>query len=144
MTLVNSTVQQMKTKSYLDGLGDLVDVVQGLAEGEDKPMALWGSKFAASWVPNLIRQPFQAARGFKPERKVWGKKEEYYNRLIRRAWQGAELGAPEQLPQYDVWGDVIRYNEQGKSQATDFVWSLLSPVSAQAADNIYKVDLALV
>lgn len=133
--------QQLKNKSYLDGLGDAVDAVQGLSSGDTGSAEEWASKFASSWVPNTWRQTVAATSGQKPETRVWGKEDEHFLRTLKRTAQSAQL--IDQEPQYDVWGRPIRYTDSWGNGATDFMWNLLSPVKAKDASKVMQADLAL-
>lgn len=137
-------IQQAKEKSYLDGLGDAIDAIQGAAEGDLSPTEQWGSKFAASWIPNLYRQTVRAAEGEMDESRMWGKGEDRFKRFVNRTAQQAQLPFIDSQPRFDVWGKPISYNDMGNSPATSFAFRLISPVKAKDLSAVEQADLALV
>lgn len=137
-------VQQAKEKSYLDGLGDAIDAVQGAAEGDLSATEQWGSKFAASWVPNLYRQTVRAGEGEMDENRMWGKQGDRFNRFLNRTAQQAQLPFVDSQPRFDVWGRPISYNDMGNSAATSFAFRLLSPVKSKDLSTVEQADLALI
>jgi hypothetical protein len=137
-------VQQAKEKSYLDGLGDAIDAVQGAAEGDLSATEQWGSKFAASWVPNLYRQTVRAGEGEMDENRMWDKQGDRFNRFINRTAQQAQLPFVDSQPRFDVWGRPISYNDMGNNAATSFAFRLLSPVKSKDLSTVEQADLALI
>jgi hypothetical protein len=138
-----SSFQQIKNKSYLDGLGDAVDAVQGIGAGETGAFEEYIGKFASSFVPNLYRQTVSSADPTIPDRRVWGKEWEHAQRVLRRAGEGAQLPGFDPEPRYDIWGRPLRYSDTFGSPVTDFAWNLLSPVKTKDADKVTQADLAL-
>jgi hypothetical protein len=137
-------IQQAKEKSYLDGLGDAIDAIQGAPKGDLAPMEQWGSKFAASWVPNLYRQTIRASEGEMDENRIWGKREDRFKRFLNRTAQQAGLPFVDEHPRFDVWGQPISYNDMGNSPATSFAYRLLSPVKSKDLSTVQQADLALI
>jgi hypothetical protein len=127
--MFRSTVEQAKSKTFLQGLGDFFTAMEADAP-EDKIIS-WASNFASSWIPNLVRQPIRNLRENLPERGVWGKGTEWWERIKRRTFQKAEVLTwlvPDQ-PMYDVWGNPIKLsNERPQS---DFLWRVLVPSRAK-------------
>lgn len=140
---LSSTLQQLDTKSYLDGLGDFVDAVQSGLRDDWGKAAEWSGKFAASWVPNLYRQTMRAAEGELPETRVWGTDWDKFKRIMTRSAQQTKIPGIESTPRFDLWGRRIRYNDSLGGPKTDFVFSLLSPVKVKDLDNVTRLDWAL-
>jgi hypothetical protein len=139
----NSTYQQLKNKTWLDGLGDALTALDSVGDKDAKAGWEWLSKFAASWVPNMYRRTVASARGYTAERKAWGTEKELLTRVLKRTAQAMELPFVDDLPKYDVWGEPVRYNTPSDSSMSDFLWSLASPVTVKNMDSVSKVDLAL-
>lgn len=137
-------LQQVKNKSFLDATGDALDAGQGALEGDWSAFEKWGSKFAASWVPNIYRSTVSAAEDEMPENRVWGKGHDRFMRNVLRTAQAMKLPFVDTVPRYDVWGRTIDYNEMGSNPATSFMFQLLSPSRAKDLDNIQQADLALI
>jgi len=136
--------QQAKEKSYLDGLGDAIDALQGLPKGDTGPAEQYGSKFIASWIPNLYRQTVRSAEGEMPENRMWGKLDDRFKRFLNRTGQQAGLPFVESQPRFDLWGQPISYNDMGDSPATSFAFRLMSPVKAKDLSTVQQADMALI
>ena len=141
--VAKSLIAQTKDKTYLDGLGDVIDAIQQIGNEDVSALGEWAGKFAASWIPNIYRQTVGSMKGEIPERKVWGKDWDRVSRIVNRAGQSAQLPGVESLPRFDVWGRRVRYNDHWYGPATDFLWNILSPVNEKKLDNAQKMDLAL-
>ncbi len=139
----NSTYQQLKNKTWLDGLGDALEAVDSIGDKDAKAGMQWLSKFAASWVPNMYRRTVASARGYTAERKAWGTEKDLIGRVLKRTAQAMELPFVDDLPKFDVWGKPVYYNTPGESATSDFLWSLASPVTVKDLDSVSKIDLAL-
>lgn len=137
-------IQQAKEKSYLDGLGDAIDAIQGAVKGETAPTEQYFSKFGASWVPNLYRQTVRSAEGEMPENRMWGKSDDRFKRFLNRTGQQAGLPFVESQPRFDLWGQPISYNDMGDSPATSFAFRLMSPVKAKDLSTVQQADMALI
>jgi hypothetical protein len=142
-TLLFSSLQQVKNKSYLDGLGDAIDAVQEAASGDAGAAEEYAGKFAASFVPNIYRQTMSSTRGEIPERRVWGSEGDRVLRVIARTGEAMQLPGTDPETRHDIWGRPIRYSDSWGGPVTDFAWNLLSPASVKDADNSMKADLAL-
>jgi len=136
---VNSIVQQMKDKTFLRGIGDLMRMTEPGQTLEN--VAKFASNFAASWVPNLIRSGLRSAEEKIPERGVWGEGDAFANRLMKRALQKTELGIVPDVPKYDVWGKPV--DRQGSPvPGTDWAYRMLVPFKYQK-DDMVAPDRAL-
>lgn len=120
----DSVVGQMKNKTFLSGIGDIVRALE--AQQPSDKLAQWLSRFSVSWVPNIVRSAARARRSFIPERRVWGKGPEANARLLRRIVQGTELGFEPDYPRCDLWGRPIQ--APGAAVGSDFLWRLMIPV----------------
>jgi hypothetical protein len=142
-SLAFGTAQQLKNKSYLDGIGDVMDMIEGLGAGEAAPVEQWAGKFASSWIPNLWRQTVSSTDGTIPENRVWGKETDRALRVMKRSVQAAQIPGVSSQARYDLWGRPIRYSDSLGNPVTDFAWSLLSPVKVKDLSAVQKADLAL-
>ena len=113
-----SVLRQVTSKTFLSGLSDIIEVLHEAASAPEdrveatvaRAMTDMTTKFAISWIPNLIRQPIREYRESLPERGVWGGTPyEWANRALDRLAQKTELagGVLPDHPKYDVWGREI-------------------------------------
>ena len=122
-----SVARQLGNKTFLMGIGDLLNVIEAAARGEDlHSAARWSSKFATSWIPNLVRGARRAESDTVPERGVWGKGPEWYSRMARRMGQGTGLGVAD-TPKVDLWGRDIPRDGSPFAQ-TDVLWRMFVPM----------------
>lgn len=130
-TPFRSIFQQMKDKTFLDGVGDLMRIVD--APDTMDEVANYGASFAVSWVPNLVRATSRESGETYAERGVWGKDNERLARLGRRVVQRTELGLIEDRPSIDLWG---REAKRGTSpvMGTDIPWRIISPADSRVPD----------
>lgn len=117
---------QFRDKTFLKGIGDVIRMF----ESPDNKVPTWANSFAVSWVPNIIRQPQEAAQGDVNERRAWGKGSEFTGRMIRRAGEGAFPAIWQGTPKVDIWGREIGKNGQDGA-GTDFLYRALSPVDVR-------------
>jgi hypothetical protein len=136
--------QQAKEKSYLDGLGDAVDAIQGAVEGDLAPAEQWLSKFIASGIPNLYRQTVRASEGEMDESRMWGKGQDRFERFVNRTAQQAGVPFVESQPRFDLWGRPLSFNDMGGNAVTSFMFRLLSPVKSKDLSTVEQADMALV
>jgi len=138
-----SIVGQVKSKTFLSGLSDLLNALEG-DQAEDK-LARWASGFTTSWVPNLSKSVMRAGDDEYFERGIWGQGAERYTRLLQRTVQRAELPGVEDTPAVDLWG---RHAPRDKSPIlsgpiTDYVYRLVVPVKNRD-HRLHDADRALV
>jgi len=138
---VTGLIRQVESKSYMEGLGDMVEAFDKLQEGNYNGLAEWAGKFAGSWIPNIYRSTISSVSGEVPERSVWAKGWERVSRIVRRSLEGA--GLADSKPRFDVWGRRMTYNSHIDAPATSFFWNLLSPINAKSLDMANRMDLAL-
>lgn len=135
---LNSLAEQMTDKTFMRGLSDLYRVVQ--SEQPLDEIGRWASNFAASWIPNILRTGAREARDIRAQRRVWGKKgtSERFNRMVKRAIQGTELGIVPDEPMYDLWGRPVK-RQVTPVPGSDWVWRMLTP-SDVFTEDIFRGD----
>jgi hypothetical protein len=126
-----SLLGQVKDKTFLKGLADVLDAVY--SDNPEEALAKWASSFAASWIPNYIRSTSRAFDETVPERSVWGKGDEWVDMLGRRTSQKTETSEYPDVPKYDLWGRPIKSSSVG-SPTTDILWRMVMPVSVKKED----------
>jgi len=125
---IRSAVGLVTDKTFLDQLGDLFEVA---TEPSAKNVGQFASKFATSWVPNIIRQP---ARAFEPN--ILETKDQPLGARMKRDAFPAVRGPF--VPKVDLWGREI---DASPSPKTDLLYRILSPSRAQRAEE--GTELAL-
>ena len=138
-----SAVNVVTSKSFLKGLGD----VFAITRHQDKVSAAmqWGSNFAASFMPNELRHLVKQADNRFPQRRIWGKGSQRYQRLARRTVQKMEVfrGLVPDQPFHDIWGRTAPRGPAGSGPATDFMHYVLrnvTPMDAHVPD-VFVGDL---
>ena len=129
---VQSLLGQVKSKSFLSGLGDLLEAVEGPNQAPDK-LARWASGFAVSWLPNVIRSGSRATQDEIHERGVWGDGPEWTSRMLRRTIQKTELSLIDDVPAYDLWGRA-KSRTNSPIPHTDWLYRMLIPVNIKRDD----------
>jgi hypothetical protein len=132
----NSLVNQFRSKTPLQGLGDFSELFE---TNNKAKLASWGSGFTASWVPNLIRQPIRQFKSEFPDRRIWGKGDDWKTRVVKRAFQKTELpqlvGLVEDQPIYDLWGRKAVKN----GPETTVPWQIARTISRELNPADFKV-----
>lgn len=128
---------QIGGKTFLSGIGDILDAVQ--EEEISKGIAQWFSNFATSWVPNLVRGAGREASDYYENRRVWGTRGEWFERLGKRTLQKTELPLFQEYPIYDVWGRPATRSETGLGAATDWLYRITVPSRIQK-DETFVAD----
>jgi len=141
-TIPENIMGQITNKTFIQGLGDIIEVVQSVAAGKGRSDAAvqWAGNFTTSWVPNIIRSTARGGMENYPERGVWGKGGDRWGRIGRRILQRTEipgikdLAGPD-LPAVDVWGrEATRsFADHPKSS---FVYNMLIPMRTSKHDII--------
>lgn len=124
---------QISSKTFLTGIGDIIEAFDSGQGSEDK-LARWASSFAVSWVPNILRSTGRAAQEKYPERGVWGKGVEWWERLGKRTVQKLELGIYDDVPSVDIWGRTAPRSAMTNAPMTDFVFRMLLPTTTKKED----------
>jgi hypothetical protein len=133
------TVGQLKDKTFLSGIGDIVTAAE--AENWEERGGRWVSDFSVSWIPNLVRSTRRAFREEIPERRVWGNGEDFWKLLGKRTLQKSELTALSDLPIYDLWGRPVK-SPESPSPGTDWLYRLTVP-SSNRKEEIFVADRVL-
>ena len=129
-----SLVSQMKNKTFLSGIGDLMKAV----EGESGSFAAkWASSFTTSWVPNVVRSAGRESDDTYMNRSVWGDGNEWWKRLGMRTLQKTELDWTEEFPIYDVWGRPAMRSES--PVGSDWLYRITIPLKVRD-DDIFVAD----
>jgi hypothetical protein len=139
-TPFESIVGQLKNKTFLSGIGDLLNALDSTAPAEK--FARWAASFATSWVPNIVRSAGRAKQEVFPYRGIWGDGPEWRKRFLKRLVQRTELGFIRDEPHIDLWG---RESPRTKSPVpqTDWLWRVMIPVRIKD-DPIHPGDRLIV
>lgn len=120
-------------KSYLDTLGQILDVVENPESG-----LRWASSFAASWIPNAMRKTISSADNMIRDNKAYEKVGMDY--LKEQFWLVASAaGAVKMAPKVDYFGREITKNQSQDMDLGDYAWNLLSPMKATDS-NLDKIE----
>lgn len=129
-----SMKQQVRDKTFFKSVSDLMTVL-GMQEGRGgsaAPLMDWASDFAASWVPNIVRQAGGALddklrdRSFRISEER-GALATFGQRTLEKAFP---FGSNRGTPRVDFWGDEIS-TRQMPGPATDFVYRMLIPLDVR-------------
>lgn len=140
MTPFNSLTSQFKDKTFMEGLGDLFEVVN--SEDPAQSSAKWASGFTASWVPNIVRSLSRETSTTYNNRRVWGNGQDWWAHAGKRALQQTELSAFEAQPNYDVWGRPAKRSFAGESLGADWLYRIMVPAKVQS-DDVFVADRLL-
>ena len=136
---VDSFVGQLGTKTFLSGIGALVEAVD--SESPAEGLAKWGSNFSTSFVPNIAKAASREADNEYMNRRVWGTGADWAKTLGKRTLQKTELTAIKDYPLYDVWGRPAQRSDS--PVGSDWLWRVTVPVKVQE-ENVFKADRALI
>jgi hypothetical protein len=131
--------RQTEEKTFLSGISDLINV----AEDPERYAAQWSGRFAASWVPNLIRQPLREGQQYVPESKPLPSDGDdgavaLWLKGVRQ--QAFPIESFTQRPKVDVWGRPIERNPLQTSWVGRMLEGTLSP-AARRVDKATDLDL---
>ena len=144
---IYSPINQIQSKSFLEGLASLQELASDIQNRDESSMAKYVSKFAVSFVPNVYRQLAAANDPGMKENRVWGEESEVLGKVLKRTAQNSQLPGAGPTQRYDLWGRPIQYHNEWSEDATgqvaSFVQSLLSPVRTQKVTSLDEVDRAL-
>jgi DNA repair protein RadC len=109
---VENTYALVRDKSFLAGIGGIIKAFEGSSDP-------WqgAARFAASWVPNVIRQPERVTDTWRPETKVWDEGKGKWRSLVKRTKQQAAIFGMEGEARIDAWGQPIEGSELGIAAA---------------------------
>jgi hypothetical protein len=128
---VRSLIGQAKNKTFLQGIGDMMRIVDSGRPVEEA--ARWASNFGASWIPNLVRIGFRAGDEFYPERRVWGRGSDWVTRLWKRTLEKTELPMFQSTPAVDLWGRQAP-RSPSPIPGTDWLWRIMVPSRTRVED----------
>jgi N12 class adenine-specific DNA methylase/superfamily II DNA/RNA helicase len=135
-------MEQVRNKTFLQGISDLMNAV----EDPERFGSRYTANFAASWMPNLIRQPLRATQEVMPEGKPLASEPGdsavgLWLRTVGRSMVPIEsMGAP---PKIDVWGrEIPRSAQQNTSWVARMAESLTWPMPRRM-DRGTELDLIL-
>jgi hypothetical protein len=133
----NGLTEQVKSKTFLSGVADLLKAIEG-QRADILPQ--WASNFAASWVPNVLKGAGRASDELIRERGVWGEGQEWTTRMIQLTLAKTELGLSEtDFPKYDLFGREI----QRHGPRTNWLMRMILPWQVRETDP-KRADLMLV
>jgi len=131
-TPLYSLIGQIRSKTFLSGISDIVEAVD--SEKPEQAIAKWASSFAISWMPNIVRSGARAAQDTFPNRRVFGKGNDWWAGLGKRTIERLEVTAPMlSTPSYDLWGRPA-LRPGSPVPGTDVVWRLMVPIAAKPED----------
>lgn len=131
-TPLYSLIGQIRSKTFLSGISDIIEAVD--SEKPEQAIAKWASSFAISWMPNIVRSGARAAQDTFPNRRVFGKGNDWWAGLGKRTIERLEVTAPMlSTPSYDLWGRPA-LRPGSPVPGTDVVWRLMVPIAAKPED----------
>lgn len=135
-TLWRSMLGQVRDKTWLQGLGDIIRAVE-----DDKQSMAVVENFGASWIPNIVRTSLRAWDPYQREYKVLPQEGRAYiagsvKSAAQKALPAAGL-APR--PKMDWLGRPVEKSE-GFGPASDVIWRLVSPAKVQTVKNLDNFD----
>lgn len=138
---IDSLAGQLKNKTFLSGVGDILRALE--SEKSSEWFVQWLSSFGTSWVPNAARSISRESDDYYMNRRVWGREGEWKKRLGKRTLQKTELvgSVIRDYPIYDVWGRPAQRSEA--PVGSDFLWRIIMPIRTQKAD-MFVADRAII
>jgi|GEM_PF-2228494 len=123
-TLFNSAVQNIRDKTFLNSIGDLVQSAEGGAD-----MAKFSGNFVGSWVPNVWRQTVSGLDDVTRDNKSHLELglQQWLDTFWISAGRGTGFSTP--LPKLDLWGNEIS-KDAGSTLIPPTIWRIVSPVRA--------------
>ena len=138
--VLSNLARQTEDKTFMAGVSDLLNVMSE----PDRYGARWTSRFAASWVPNIIRQPLRESQQYVPGSTLPGTPEDgpvaLWLKDVRRQAFPVEAGGPR--PKVDVWGREVERNPL----QTSWVWRMMEGALTPARrvpDRALDLDLVV-
>lgn len=138
--MFDAVVEQVANKPMLEGIADVLRVIQGRGtKTEDRGQqiadnfAMWATNFGPSWVPNLYRQSVRSLREDMPETKIWADPNDpdaRWRRMRDRALVQAGFKSAE-TAKYDLFGNKKKAAVFAENPTSDFFYRLLSPMRTE-------------
>lgn len=134
---MSHVLAMVKDKTFLRGIADFLSAIEDPAS-----MTEWAGNFATSWVPNIIRAGTRETDDVMREQKLWGRGDEWTERLEDRLkYKALPIAANAPEPKVDLWGREIEKDKH--SPGTDWLWRMTLPSRTQKGDSIMDIDRAL-
>lgn len=134
-TLAGQMANNLKDKTFLQGLSDLFNAIQDPGRFGPK----WAQNIATGFVPNFVRQPLRAIDPNIRDSstpKDWGFWETMQHRI------GASIIPDTAIPAVDLWGNTKTKNT-GTGPLTDIPLRLFSPVQSVSVKGADPLDVLL-
>lgn len=129
--MLGSLASQLYAKTMGKGLKDIIAVSNDPTSATD-----WAAGFAASFVPNLIRQPIRSTDEYVRETSLETAPRDLAPRMIQRVAQGAVPLQSLNEPKIDLYGDKIK--KEGNTLQR------MSPLQASPAPNVHIADKLMI
>jgi len=125
--LFNSAVQNIRDKTFLNAVGDLIQAAEG---GGD--IAKFTGNFAGSWIPNAWRQTVNGMDEVVRDNKshLQPGLDQWLDTFWVNASRGTGFSTP--LPKLDLWGNEIS-KDAGETLVPPMLWRIMSPVRSTPA-----------
>lgn len=136
-TALGGAVKMVGDKSYLASIGQIIDLVNN----PEREGARWMTDFAASWMPNAVRQASAALDGERPDTNVRTSGAQWW----RDQWQVvlSKAGLARLAPRVDCFGRPVTKDEAEESGPGDVAWRLMVPVATRDAGSMDGAELAI-
>ena len=131
----------IRDKTFMSGLSDIIDLVE---KRDLDAVSEWSSKFAASYMPNIIRTALRSSDD-KIRQYMVDDKDNKWKGWLKRTGQEA-LPHPALMPpaKVDLFGrDILKDSETG-SPITDYIYRMLMPIRVQDKDPLNRIDQFIV
>jgi hypothetical protein len=138
-----SIIGQLKNKTWLSGIGDILEALE-TSKIEEGAIPKWAANFAVSWVPNIARTAGRATEGEFDQTAVWGDGIEWWKMLGKRVVQKTEVvpsAVTGEQPIYDLWGRKAP-TSTSPIPSTDWLYRFTVP-SDSKLENIHVGDRVL-
>jgi hypothetical protein len=142
-TLTRSVVGQLRDKTFLQTVGDIVRAVEDSMSGRmATPLASIPENFlAAMLVPNLVRNPLQAADQVARDWPNRQKGADWWREEAKRlAYRTVRM--PQLPPRLDHWGNRVDIG-YFENPAGDALYRMMVPARLQEAQDPSGVDMLL-
>lgn len=126
--LASRILGQITDKTYGRGMSDIAGFIQ-----DPKSMANWAATFAATFVPNILRQPMRAFDPYVRETSIETSPENLPAGVAQRFMQAAVPMAGVNKPRVDLYGNPIKKEGSVASR-------LLSPAQAAPVPKVQPAD----
>lgn len=126
--LASRILGQITDKTYGRGMSDIAGFIQ-----DPKSMANWAATFAATFVPNVLRQPMRAFDPYVRETSIETSPENLPAGVAQRFMQAAVPLPGVNKPRVDLYGNPVK--KEGS-----VVSRLLSPAQAAPAPKVQQAD----